>query len=394
MNHQQLVALTLRREVHLGKYSRFPAPRDSELASYLDDHVTEHARNHGWDTRVATRTRAGLHILLGLQDTPGAAINASEVTALSTLDVPVRRILEVLAITGFLNDDRVPTIERWFTAKTATLPADMVTGLRIWFDVMKDGSTVPPRSRPRAGKTIRLKLRWALPALLAWADSGHEHLREITREDVLAVLPASGTPRHTMLQGLRSIMGALKAHKVVFINPTTRIRADKPSDRVPLPQPVEQIRAALFSPDPAQAVIAALVGFYALQPHQLRALQLTDIHDGRLHLPGRSIPMATPVRERLHDYLEHRSQRWPHTANQHLFIHYNSANHLGPVRIEWLTQRLGMSAQALREDRILYELNETGGDIRRLCDLFGLSVEGALRYSAALDPPGTYDDLD
>ena len=40
-----------------------------------------------------------------------------------------------------------------------------------------------------------------------------------------------------------------------------------------------------------------------------------------------------------------------------------------------------MTAQALRTDRILYEVEQTGGDVRRICDLFGISVETALRYS-------------
>ncbi len=32
------------------------------------------------------------------------------------------------------------------------------------------------------------------------------------------------------------------------------------------------------------------------------------------------------------------------------------------------------------EDRILSEIHATGGDIRRICDLFGLSIVGAARY--------------
>ena len=49
-------------------------------------------------------------------------------------------------------------------------------------------------------------------------------------------------------------------------------------------------------------------------------------------------------------------------------------------------QTLGVSAQAVREDRILDEALATGGDIRRLCDLFGLTVGGAERYARVLGP--------
>lgn len=44
-------------------------------------------------------------------------------------------------------------------------------------------------------------------------------------------------------------------------------------------------------------------------------------------------------------------------------------------------------ARALREDRILHEIHATGGDVRRNCDLFGLSVEGATRYLKTVEHP-------
>ena len=50
-------------------------------------------------------------------------------------------------------------------------------------------------------------------------------------------------------------------------------------------------------------------------------------------------------------------------------------------------QTLGLAAQAVRGDRILYEAIATGGDVRKLFDLFGLSVEDARRYTAALGHP-------
>jgi hypothetical protein len=44
----------------------------------------------------------------------------------------------------------------------------------------------------------------------------------------------------------------------------------------------------------------------------------------------------------------------------------------------------------MREDRILQEIHATGGDILRICDLFGLSVEAAVRYPVA----PTHSDLE
>jgi hypothetical protein len=47
-----------------------------------------------------------------------------------------------------------------------------------------------------------------------------------------------------------------------------------------------------------------------------------------------------------------------------------------------------MTPQVIREDRILHELLATGDDVRRICDLFGLSIAGANRYATALNHPG------
>ena len=88
-----------------------------------------------------------------------------------------------------------------------------------WFDVMKNGATTPPLRRPRSDNTVRLQLHWSLPVLQAWAASGHTSLREITKTMVLDVLPASGNPRSTTGQGLKSIFRLLKARNVIFTGP-------------------------------------------------------------------------------------------------------------------------------------------------------------------------------
>ncbi|CAM5693501.1 hypothetical protein SCHAM137S_06516 [Streptomyces chartreusis] len=45
---------------------------------------------------------------------------------------------------------------------------------------------------------------------------------------------------------------------------------------------------------------------------------------------------------------------------------------------------LGTPARVIRTDRILHEVQTTGADLRRICDLFGLSVPAALRYTATV----------
>lgn len=58
-----------------------------------------------------------------------------------------------------------------------------------------------------------------------------------------------------------------------------------------------------------------------------------------------------------------------------------------PVGRHYPWTGLAVGPQAPREDRILSEIHATGGDIRRSCDLFGLSIEGATRYLNTVEHP-------
>jgi integrase len=256
--------------------------------------------------------------------------------------------------------------------------------LSRWYAILINGSSTPPRSKPRSEQTTRLYLRWSLPALRVWAASGKTSLREITPEDVRDVLPGSGNRRATMGQGLRCLFRVLTSHRVIFLNPIGSIRTGTHETRQPLPLPSAVLRDALNSPDSAGAALAAIVAFHGVRSGQLRKLQLTDIHDGRLHLDNRTIPLAQSVRDRLSAWLAYREERWPVTRNPHMLVSRRTALDTAPVGVWWITKSMGMTAQEAREDRILHELHASGGDIRRLCDMFGLSIAGASRYLAVL----------
>ncbi len=62
-----------------------------------------------------------------------------------------------------------------------------------------------------------------------------------------------------------------------------------------------------------------------------------------------------------------------------------SAPRLIPVGRGFPWTRTRLRPQALREDRILQEIHATGGDVRKICDLFGMSVKAAMRYAGTLD---------
>jgi site-specific recombinase XerC len=263
----------------------------------------------------------------------------------------------------------------------------MLTELTEWFDALRHGRTSPPRCRPCKDGTVRAHITSALAALNSWATTGHQSLREVSRQDVLDALPTQGHRRHQSLITLRSLFRFLKARRLVFTNPTARLRGAPQQSNQPLPIDLDPIRQAINSNNPARAALAALIAFHALRPSQLRAILLTDVRDGRLHLPDQTVLLAEPVRARIAAWLDERVRRWPNTANPYLFVNHHTAIRTTPTHRTWIRNTLGLSPQAIREDRILHEAIATAGDVRRLSDLFGLTVAGAVRYAHTTDQP-------
>lgn len=389
VSHRQLVLLEVPRDLTRGRHSVGP-PRDPVLAEWLDTFLTTFAAEQGWGWQLITRVRAGTRVLLALQDTPGAAITSRELDVLPRFHCPKRQTTAVLEAAGLLDDDQPTAIERRFDREVAALPAAIAGELTVWFTVMRHGSSASPRRRPRSDTTITLYSRAVLPAIRSWAESGHESLREITRAQVLAALPPEPARRKLTGQAMRSLFGILKTRKLVFANPAVRLHHASGDLAVPPPAvDIEDIHAALDSPDPARAAVVALIACHGLRNNDIRRLQLTDIRDRRLHLDGRVVPLAKPARQRVAAWLDHRSQRWPASTNPHLFIHFRTAGRQEPVGIKWVFTTIGIpgGAQALRADRIIQEAAATGNDVRRLCDMFGLSIMQASRYTLAITEP-------
>lgn len=388
----QLVLFDLDRDLSWRGYqvAGLTEQADPSIAAAMDQIIRQHATQYGWTKRLAKRVRTGVRVLLAFHaDAPGQPITATDAAVLAGTDVPMSRVLDVLDDAGLLIDDRSATLDAWFDRQVCGLPEGMVGELRQWFDILRAGSPTPPRRRPRSQITARLYVRWALPALHLWAGNGFQSLREISSDDVRAVLPPSGNPRSTMGQALRSIFRLLKAHKVLFTNPINSIKTGYLESRQPLPLDVELLRNALNSPDPTRAVLIALVAFHGLRSGQLRNLKLQDLRDGRLHIDGRVVLLADPVRVRVSAYLDYRTRTWPNSANPHLFLTIRSASGLNPAGKRWIKLKIDVpgAVQAIREDRILSEAQATGGDIRQICDMFGLSVTAAQRYAATVDHP-------
>ena len=383
---RQLAVVDVEPDANLVKARALAAGGD--LIGHCTAVVAEHAAAHGWSKRQRNDVIRSLRLLSVLQDTPGAKINATDVLQLPRYDGNIRSTLDVLAAADLLIDDRPTRVQTYFAARTGGLPAPMAEQLETWLEVMLNGSTTAPRQRSRDPQTAQIHILGIAPIIHAWAAAGHQSLAEITAADVRAALPPVGSHRTWAEYGLRSLFCTLKARKIIFTNPTRGMGTTGVNRTVPLPLDAARVRGALNSPDPVVAVAVALVAFHALTVQQVAGLRLTDIVDGRLHLAGRTIPLADPVRVRLAAWLDHRQRTWPGCINPHLIVSRLSAPRLIPVSESFPWRKIALSAQALREDRILAEIHATGGDVRRICDLFGITITAALRYDTTAALPG------
>lgn len=366
---------------------------DSELARYCAAIVQAHADRHGWSVRQRNAVIRSLRMLQTLRPTPAAKILASDVVALRRYDGTISSTLDVLAEADLLIED-VPTLaERYFSAKfieSGALPKLIREHLQLWLQIMLGGSRQAPRQIPRDPATVRLHILGIAPVVQSWVEAGRQSFAEITHDDVLealAKLPAENTRRHHAENGLKSLFKILKGRRLVFADPMKGHQVTRVATNVPLPLDTALIRTELNSPNPAVALAVALVAFHALTVKEVRELQLTDITGGRMLLGDRDIPLAAPVRTRLTAWLNYRNQTWPGSANPHLLINRRTAPRLITVGRAFPWKDTAFRPQALREDRILHEIRDTGGDVRRLCDLFGLSVEGATRYLKTVEHP-------
>ena len=361
---------------------------DSDLTRYCAAIVNEHAERYGWSVRQRNDVTRSLRLLQTLRATPTAKIRATDVLQLPRYDGNVISTIDVLAEAGLLIEDRPSRVEVYFAAKTSALPAGMREHLELWLQVMLEGSRQAPRQVPRDPQTVRVQMAGLVTVVNYWAAAGHQSFAEVTPADIAdALLPLNPGPRHAAELALRSLFRHLKGRRLIFSDPMRCIKSTPVAGNLPLALDPAVIREELNHPDPAVALAVALIAFHALTKSELRHLQLTDIVDGRLTVGDRDIPLAAPVRTRLAAWLDHRQRRWPNCANPHLLVSRRTAPRLVPVGHSFPWKGITLRPRALREDRILHEIHATGGDVRRICDLFGLSIEGATRYLKTVEHP-------
>jgi len=292
-------------------------------------------------------------------------------------------VIDVLSRMGILLDDRPPVFDTWLKSKVDDLAPAIASQVRRWALVLRDGG---PRRKPRNPGTAIAYVGAVRPAMLAWSNT-HDHLREVTREDLVAYLDTlRGDPRMCALVALRSLFTWAKREAVIFRNPSARIRIGKRTPVVWQRLSDQEIaRAVTAASTPQARLCVTLAAVHAARPGQIRALHLDDIDLGnrRLTIAGRARPLDELTHRVLIEWLDHRRNRWPHTTNPHMLISKESALRLGPVSATYILDLRGQPAnlERLRIDRQLEEALASDGDPLHIAAVFGISQTTAVRYA-------------
>lgn len=342
------------------------------------------SERRGWPKRVLQETDRALIILLS-GHVHGDKIRYSDLfPALRARGLSVERTVEVLDQLDLLDDDRVPAFELWLDRKLTNLAPGIRRDTEAWLRLLRDGG---PRNRPHDPNTVWAYLNEIRPILLDWSTH-HDHLREVTREDILTSTHSlHGSKRHHTLSVLRSLFRHCKKTATIFGDPAARIRVGHHDYAVVQPLQPADVRAALTAAaTPSARLALALAAIHAARPKAIRELLLDDVDLGnrRLIIAGHARPLDEFTHRMILDWLDYRRSRWPNTANLHVIVSQQSALETGPVSKVWITNALrGLTAtlERLRVDRQLEEALTHGPDPLHLATVFGIDEKTAIRYA-------------
>ena len=359
-----------------------PPPRNPWLAWAL--HLAHSmAENRGFDAVVHRELNRNLVMLLAGYAS-GDTIRVSDFhPVLTSAGASLAHTIEVLTAMGIVTDDRPATFDTWLQAKLDGLPPAIAEQAQRWARVLHDGS---PRRRPRSPSTATNYLNAARPALLTWSLT-YDHLREVTRDDVLGHLAQlHGDTRMAALVALRSLFTWARRERLIFTNPASHIRIGARTLPIWQPLAAAEITSAVQAATTPQArLCVALSAVHAARPAQIRAIRVSDSDLGnhRITIAGHARPLDDLTRRILIEWLAYRRRRWPHTANQHLLISKHSALREGPVSSAYILNLRGLPAtlERLRIDRQLEEALASGGDPLHMAAVFGIDTSTAIRYA-------------
>ena len=344
------------------------------------------AELRGWSPRTLSLAQRGLRILMAVHG-PGEPVRASTVRQLTARNMPFPHIIDVLAAAGVLEDDRPDSLAVWLDAQLAGLPAQIRAELDTWLGLRRHGG---PRRRPRSRRTIVGNI-CSIRTFLTGAGVRYSTLRQVTRDDIttwLAGRPAQSRPQDAST--LRSLFGILKAERLIFASPVRGIRVARRNPSVPAPLPAHLVTttATAAKDDPALRAVVALAGVHALLPGQIRHLRLDQVDlPGRRLDPGRlDRPLDEFTADAVRGYLGFRNRRWPATTSPYLLVTRKTAHTGQPVSVFWMNRLfrgLPVTAEQLRDDRIIEEALAGRADPLHLAAVFGFGPRAGLRYAQA-----------
>jgi hypothetical protein len=188
----QLRMIELRRD-----HSRFDRRRHGDYANPALIRARQAlgviAEARGWTCWVTSSVDRALVILLsGHLD--GEKIAYSEAfPVLRRYGLSVGRTVEILQDVDLFDDNRTPVFESWLERKLCDLAPGIRCDVEHWLRTLHDGG---PRTRARDKGTAWGYLSAIRPVLLDWSTR-YDHLREVKREDILAVAGSlQGSRRH------------------------------------------------------------------------------------------------------------------------------------------------------------------------------------------------------
>ncbi|MDT9698290.1 hypothetical protein [Streptomyces sp. P17] len=338
----------------------------------------------GWPRKIRLAVDRALIILMS-RHVGGDVVRYSELhPALQPRRLNMELTIEVLDHIGVFLDDRTPPFEQWLERKLDGIAPGIRRDVEHWVRLLHDGG---PRSQPRDENTAWNYLNRVRPVLLEWSTR-YDHLREVTRDDVLAQLDTfhGGQRQHTLIV-LRSLFRQAKKNGTIFKNPTSRIRVGQREYGILQPLEPERINTSIAAvTKPADRLVLALAAVHAARSGAIRRLQLDDLDIGnrKLAIGGRVRPLDDLTLHVALEWLEFRRRRWPDTANPHLLINKITALGTGPISQVSLTAPLrGQAAtlEQLRVDRQLEEALVHGPDPLHLAEVFDLDEKTAIRYA-------------
>ena len=375
----------------LSRVSSQLPPVDASLAERLQAEAGKLAELRGWSPRTLSLTQRGLRILAAVHG-PGEQVRASSVRQLTARTMPFPHIIDVLTAVGALEDDRPDTLAIYLDEQLAGLPEQIRAELGIWLGIRRNGG---PRRRPRSRETIVGNVR-SIRTFLTDAGSRYFTLRQVTHDDIarwLASRPGRSRPQDAST--LRGLFGTLKAERLIFANPARRIRVGRRNPSVPAPLPGHLLTATAEAADrdPALRMVVALAGVHALLPAQIRHLRTNqvDLPGIRLDPGGLDRPLDEFTADAIRGYLDFRGSRWPATTSPYLLVTRKTAHTGEPVSRFWmdrLFRRLPVTAEQLRDDRIVEEALAGRADPLHLSAVFGFGPRTGLRYVQAAGTTG------